>query len=70
MREILFRGKRLDDGQWVCGGYAKKAVNNRVAIIQQHANSFYGIIAVEVDPKTVGQSIGRKDKNGHNCRLD
>ena len=50
MREILFRGKRKDNGKWVYGMYTG-AENDCV-------------IPYEVDPETVGQSTGLTDKNG------
>lgn len=59
MREILFRGKRFDDGEWVYGFYSNtKGENGRFHYIQDE-NSF-----VKVDPSTVGQYTGLTDKNG------
>jgi uncharacterized phage protein (TIGR01671 family) len=57
MREILFRGKRLDDGEWVYGGYFN---DNGSHFIPQGIGAAF----VEVDPKTVGQFTGLLDKNG------
>lgn len=54
MREILFRGKRTDNGEWVEGDYIH--LPNGIAIL---ANG-YGYI----DPETVGQYTGLTDKNG------
>jgi uncharacterized phage protein (TIGR01671 family) len=70
MREILFRGKRIDNGEWVEGAY-------------YHQTEFYGdsfdghyIITTtdelednmmdvcRVIPETVGQYTGLTDKNG------
>ena len=71
MREILFRGKRIDNGEWLEGSF----LNDR-------DGSFYICPAVsdisygdggnrrrigcwyKVDPSTVGQYTGLKDKNG------
>ena len=71
MREILFRGKRIDNGEWVEG-----------AFLNDRDGAFYICPAVsdisygdggnrrrigcwyKVDPSTVGQYTELKDKNG------
>ena len=53
MREILFCGKRIDNGEWVWGFLTFDGVNE-----------VYYIYDSEVDPSTVGQYTGLKDKNG------
>ena len=63
MREILFRGKRLDNGEWVegdlrHGGYYSG--DKEVYITQNRPV----LINYPVDPETVGQFTGRVDKNG------
>ena len=71
MREILFRGKRIDNDEWVYG-FLVEALNcvtdkNETFIIEQDATYFtYGefACAVEVKPETVGQFTGLCDKNG------
>ena len=64
MREILFRGKREDNGEWVFGGYAK--CNNRHYILPDIdlIGKEWVFKNVEVIPETVGQYIGLTDKNG------
>jgi uncharacterized phage protein (TIGR01671 family) len=52
MREIEFRGKE-GDGAWVYGDLAASVSVGRAAILE-----------IEVDPETVGQYTGVKDKNG------
>jgi len=60
MREILFRGKRVDNKEWVYGFYSNaKGENGRFHYIQ-YENSF-----VKVDPATVGQYTGFTDIKGN-----
>lgn len=64
MREILFRGKRKDNGKWVYGFYALFASNKGLkhGIYTGAENGC--VIPYEVDPETVGQFTGLTDKNG------
>ena len=57
-REILFRGKRIDNGEWVEGNYIFEDFD-RVGIHQIGT-----IIQCFVIPETVGQFTGLTDKNG------
>ena len=57
MREIKFRGKRIDNGEWVYGYLIVKAGMPFIF-------SFGVIEPILVIPETVGQYIGLKDKNG------
>ena len=61
MREILFRGKRTDCGEWV-EGYA--AMSGGTFIICDNGLTYGGFIVYEVIPETVGQFTGLTDKNG------
>ena len=63
MREILFRGKRTDNDDWVYGYYVHigPVSCQRAYIIPEYASSLY---VNEVDPSTVGQYTGLNDKNG------
>lgn len=54
MREILFRGKRIDNGEWVEGDFVH--LPHGVVIL---ANGY-----ANIDPETVGQYTGLTDKNG------
>ena len=65
MRDILFRGKRTDNGEWVyedlwCNPYGK-----RVVCIASPINDQGTTGGNEVDPETVGQFIGLYDKNSN-----
>ena len=62
MREILFRGKRADNGEWVEGYYSP--VNIPITGNMGHFINVGGYRAVEIDPETVGQFTGLCDKNG------
>jgi len=69
MREILFRGKRVDTGEWVEGNYCSRVdIGVTLHCIQQFikdANSkMIKISTYEIIPSTVGQYTGLKDKNG------
>lgn len=63
MREILFRGKRTDNGEWVEGNLIKLAAGD-VAIMSTDVFDLVYVIANKVDPSTVGQFTGLYDKNG------
>ena len=62
-REILFRGKRPENGEWVYGYYVHNGpVNSEMAyIIPYYASAFYGF---QVYRSTVGQYTGLTDKKG------
>ena len=63
MREILFKAKRLDNGECVDGFYCciGPVGQEKHYIIPMYASAFYGI---EVDPSTVCEYTGMTDKNG------
>ena len=62
MREILFRGKRIDNGEWVEGYF----VNLWLIHYQKHQPIITdnNAVSYDVDPSTVGQYTGLCDKNG------
>ena len=62
MREIIFRGKRLDNGEWVEGYF----VNLWLMHYQKHQPIITdnNAVSYNVDPSTVGQYTGLTDKNG------
>ena len=68
-REILFRGKRIDNGDWVYGLLLANKLGAYIITEENpHECTQYGYIEIDeysrVDPKTVGQYTGLKDKNG------
>ena len=63
MREILFRGKRTKDKEWVEGDLLNGGIDFDTAIRVYDAIGG-GSRVFAVDPSTVGQYTGLKDKNG------
>lgn len=78
MREILFRGKRVDNGEWIEGGYAENGGKTFIIVRTRYIpdtrdwdaveyyenNPCYHLSMIEVDPETVCQYTGLTDKNG------
>lgn len=67
MREILFRGKDVDNAEWIYGWYEmypfeRFPVRPCIIPIENAENGYYE--HVEVDPTTIGQYTGLTDKNG------
>lgn len=56
MREILFRGKRMDNSEWLCGVYFPEPAT----IFHGEQYSFGSYVKAD----TVGQFTGLTDKNG------
>lgn len=67
MREILFRGKRLDNGEWVEGFYCCLKGGKYHYILTGMLDITHGypdLVKHAVDPATVGQFTGLLDKAG------
>lgn len=66
MREIIFRGKRIDDGEWVYG-VPWQSLNGSGKVYMHGAIQIDGrtlMADIAVNPETVGQYTGLTDKNG------
>ena len=74
MKEILFRGKRKDNGEWIEGYFLQLHRSERAfivpkqfvqrGILRMSGETPPKIISIEVIPETVGQFTGLTDKNG------
>lgn len=62
MREYEFRGKDLDTGNWVYGDL--HTLCDKPHIHTEHTHYPFAGKRVFVDPETIGQYTGLKDKNG------
>ena len=66
MREILFRAKRIDNGEWVEGQYAyilnSKTENGEP--IKHFICNGTNVFSYEVDPETLCQYTGLNSRNG------
>lgn len=77
MREILFRGKRVDNGEWISGDlittpFIRNETQQNIIYILDITKADYDCFEdltedngiFEVDPETVCQYTGLTDKNG------
>ena len=64
-REILFRGKRVDNGEWIEGyflpGNERKSLHPCIFVYLPETQSFE---CFDIDIDTLGEYTGVKDKNG------
>lgn len=60
MRKILFKAKRIDNGEWVFGYVVDDYLgqSDRVYIVGRST------VTAQVKPETISQYTGLKDKNG------
>lgn len=61
MRELLFRGKRVDNGEWVYGLPMYDSICQKIDKIE--VPQIGGGIGVSIIPETIGQFTGLTDKN-------
>ena len=70
VREILFRGRRVDNGEWVQGAFIPDALETTLGTfgldgyIKPVGRTKEERMMVEVDRETVGQYTGLTDRNG------
>ena len=65
MREILFRGKRAENDEWVFGDLRHIFYGECYPHIVDNSNGLNNsVCGLEVDPATVGQFTGLTDRNG------
>jgi len=62
MRDIVFRGKRIDNREWIYGFYYK--TKGKHIILGDREPDSNGQKEKEINPETVGQFTGMYDKNG------
>lgn len=60
---LLVKAKRVDNGEWYEGYYVKYSYNGISRLIE-HGIQNPGLYAVEIDPETICQCTGLKDKDG------
>ena len=64
-RNILFKAKRLDNGEWICGYFYEENDNTYIIENRQKESMLNRNVTYHVDPSTVCQFTGLKDSEGN-----
>ena len=62
--EIKYRGKSIDNGEWVYGSALVSDTLSSIIIINHAIDKLWAINSVNVIPESISQFVGLKDKNG------
>lgn len=67
MREILFKAKRIDNGEWVEGYYLRDQYHRggKDIIFYRKDSDWFTVYTDIIDPETLCQFTGLCDKNGN-----
>ena len=67
MREILFKAKRIDNGEWVEGYYLRDQyhIGGKNIIFYRKDSDRFTVYTDIIDPETLCQFTGLCDKNGN-----
>lgn len=63
MKQILFRGKRIDNNEWIYGFYFESVADGMKHCYIKYETWDEGFVTYEVIPETVNQFTGLCDKN-------
>lgn len=64
MRTILYRGKKIDNGEWTYGFYFERSIEGQKHSYIKYQTPDEGFVTDEVDADTVGQYTGIRDDQG------
>lgn len=62
--EYLYRGKRKDNGEWVEGNLVQTVGGSYIVVPYKHETILGEGSVIEIDPSTICQCTGLRDKNG------
>lgn len=60
----LFRGKRIDNGEWVQGSLVQTVAGSYIVVPYKHETILGEGNVIEIDPSAICQCTGLKDKTG------